>query len=56
MVTLGRIIEETSPPKYLGAFGVFTNLASTCGNMVALLMAIGLPPEDDKQALKDSNY
>ena len=28
-VSVSRIIEETSPSQYLGAFGVFTNFSST---------------------------
>ena len=56
-VIVARYIEEWVPLKW---FGISQAISLTClqlGVLISTLMGLILPPEDDKQALKDDkNY
>lgn len=51
-----KMLEETVPIQNQSAFGTATNTLLAGGIMIAIVLAVGLPDEDDPIALKNDEF
>lgn len=53
-IAMPRLMEETVPAKYCGAYGGLYCLSFATATLMAYAFAVFLPPDSDKEALADS--
>ena len=53
-IAMPRVMEETVPGSYVGFYGGLYCLSFAAATLLAYMMAIFLPKDDDTQALKDT--
>jgi len=51
-----KMLDETVPISLSSSFGTASNSFLSCGIMIALLLGVGLPDQDDIEAQKDDGF
>ncbi|CDW78529.1 sugar transporter family protein [Stylonychia lemnae] len=55
-VALPRMIEETVPHNLYGSFGVVSVMSLNFGQMMGIVMGLGLPDADDEESMKNTSF